>query len=241
MILASHGDAPTTIMIIDDQILVRNGIKAILEAYEDLVVVCEAGDGQSGIDEAAAKQPAVVLVDLRTLGEEVRRVIMDIRRVAPNSAVIALAMSGETQRMRQLLGLGVRGYLLKTTSEQTLVAAIRSARDDSDSVVLVVSGESLSRLHEMSSELSTREEEILRLTSEAMTNGQIAARLGLTEATVKRHLRNIFGKLGAVSRLDAVNKAVAASLIQLPHKPALAEAPATTLRWSSSLEPSRAS
>lgn len=241
MVLAQHGDAPTKIVIIDDQILVRNGIRAILEAHGDLAVVGEAGDGRSGIDEAAEKQPSVILVDIRTLGDEVGRVILDIRTVSPDSAVIALAMSGETQRMRQLLGLGVRGYLLKSTNEQTLVAAIRTARDDSDSVVLVVAGESLTRLHEVSDELSTREEEILRLTSEAMTNGQIAARLGLTEATVKRHLRNIFGKLGAVSRLDAVNKAVAASLIQLPHKYPFTEADGPSLRWSSSLEASRAS
>jgi DNA-binding NarL/FixJ family response regulator len=107
------------------------------------------------------------------------------------------------------LAAGIRAYLLKSVHWQELVAAIRAVHADGDRVVLGVSQESLqaARPRPQQGELSDREREVLGLVAQALSNGQIASRLGLTEATVKRHLRNIFVKLGAVSRLDAVNKA----------------------------------
>jgi DNA-binding NarL/FixJ family response regulator len=116
--------------------------------------------------------------------------------------------------LRGLLAAGVRGYLLKSVHRQELVTAIRGAHRDTGRVVLNVSLESLARARDPAADpLSAREREVLELTAQAFSNAQIAAGIGITEATVKRHLRNIFGKLGAVSRIDAVNKAAAASYI----------------------------
>jgi DNA-binding NarL/FixJ family response regulator len=110
--------------------------------------------------------------------------------------------------------LGIRGYLLKSVSWRELVSAIASLHADPSRVILSVSSGTVARAHRSAEvRLSTRELDVLRLTAQAMSNGQIANRLELTEATVKRHLRNIFGKLDAVSRLDAVNKARMAGLI----------------------------
>jgi DNA-binding NarL/FixJ family response regulator len=113
------------------------------------------------------------------------------------------------QLVQALLAAGIRGYLLKSIHWQELVVAIRAVRTDCERVVLGVSQESLRHIHQGpgTGTLSAREREILALVGQALSNSQIASRLSLTEATVKRHLRNIFVKLGAVSRIDAVNKA----------------------------------
>jgi DNA-binding NarL/FixJ family response regulator len=111
--------------------------------------------------------------------------------------------------VHSLLAAGIHGYLLKSIHWQELAVAIRATRSDSSRVILGVSPESLVHAgrEPVSDGLSAREREVLDLVAQALSNSQIASRLGLTEATVKRHLRNIFSKLGAVSRLDAVNKA----------------------------------
>jgi len=120
------------------------------------------------------------------------------------------------QLVQSLLAVGIRGYLLKSVHGRELVSAIRSLRDGEARILLSVSRESLAyALAPRSQTLSDRELQVLELTAHALSNTQIASRLRLTEATVKRHLRNIFVKLGAVSRIDAVNKAIAQSLMTL--------------------------
>jgi DNA-binding NarL/FixJ family response regulator len=123
--------------------------------------------------------------------------------------VIILSMYEGPQLVQALLAAGIRGYLLKSIHWQELVVAIRAVHTDSDRVVLGVSRESLRYVQQgpPPGTLSARELEVLELVAQAFSNSQIASRLNLTEATVKRHLRNVFVKLGAVSRLDAVNKA----------------------------------
>ncbi len=205
---------PTTILIVDDHALFREGLREILEAQGDLVVVGEAGDSESAVALAAEKQPHVVLLDVEIPGDEVTTTVGRIRDLSPSSQVIILSMYDGPQLVQSLLTAGIRGYLLKSVHWQELVSAIRSARSDEGRILLAVSRESLAQVEGPSSSvLSDREREVLELAAQALSNTQIASRLSLTEATVKRHLRNIFVKLGAVSRIDAVNKAVAASLI----------------------------
>jgi DNA-binding NarL/FixJ family response regulator len=210
-----------TILIVDDHALLREGLREILEAQDDMVVVGEAGDSASAIALVAEKRPNVVLLDVEIPGEDVTTTVSRIRALSSDSKVIILSMYDGPQLLRSLLAVGVRGYLLKSVHRQELVTAIRSAHSDNGRVVLAVSRESLAQAQEPSSDLlSAREREVLELTAQALSNTQIASRLSLTEATVKRHLRNIFVKLGAVSRIDAVNKATAASLITVKDRPA---------------------
>jgi len=209
-----------TTMIVDDHALLREGLREILEAQDDISVVAEAGDSATAVQLAVEKRPNVILLDVEIPGEDVTTTVSRLRSLAPSSKVIILSMYDGPQLLRSLLAAGVRGYLLKSVHWQELVSAIRSAHFDQDRVVLAVSRESLAQAQEPSSDvLSTREREVLELTAQALSNTQIASRLKLTEATVKRHLRNIFVKLGAVSRIDAVNKAAAASLITVKERP----------------------
>jgi DNA-binding NarL/FixJ family response regulator len=214
-------DHATSIVIVDDHALFRDGLREILSAHEDMIVVGEASDSKGAVALAAEKHPHVVLLDVEIPGEDVTATASRIRSLAPDSAIVILSMYEGPQLLKSLVQVGVRGYLLKSAHRQELVAAVRSVRHNRDRVVLSVSRASLAQVHAVSDcVLTVREREILEMTAQALSNAQIARRLGLTEATVKRHLRNVFIKLGAVSRIDAVNKAIDASVIAVPERKA---------------------
>jgi DNA-binding NarL/FixJ family response regulator len=234
-IVMNARDDRTTVLIVDDHALVREGLCGILEAQEDMRVVGEAGDSAATVALAAQQRPDIVLLDIEIPGGEVTVTVARIRECSPGSRVIILSMYEGPQLVQDLLAAGVRGYLLKSIHWQELVVAIRAVRADSDRVVLGVSRESLRHVHQVSAAgtLSAREREILDLVGQALSNGQIAARLGLTEATVKRHLRNIFIKLGAVSRIDAVNKGAS----ELPPRTTYPGAPGRPLQREQPRQP----
>jgi DNA-binding NarL/FixJ family response regulator len=199
----------TAILIVDDHALVRDGLREILEAQDDMVVVGEASDSWTAVALAAETRPHIVLLDVEIPGEDATTTVSRIRTLSPGSAVVILTMFDGPHLVQSLLEVGIRGYLLKSATGQELVSTIRSISADDGRVVLLVSQESLAYLQQprAAETLSERERQILQLAAEALSNTQIASELSLTEATVKRHMRNIFAKLGAVSRIDAVNKA----------------------------------
>ena len=209
--------APLGILIVDDHELFREGLKEILRLADDLVILGEAGDADGAVQAAAEYLPDVILLDIGIPGEPVRGTVERIAQVAPDSRVIILTMYDDPALIHDLLARGVSGYLLKTSSRQELLLAIRGSGTGEDKILVSVSRDSLVRAEEVSGDvLSAQETEILELVSLAMSNAQIARKLFLTEAVVKRRMRNIFAKLGAVSRIDAVNKAISASLLPVP-------------------------
>jgi DNA-binding NarL/FixJ family response regulator len=210
----------TRIVMVDDHTLLRQAVREILDFEPDMRVVGEAGNSDDAVQLIARARPDVVLLDVEIPGDDVRTTMRRVRRCSPDSRVLVLSMYDEPQLVQDLLNLGVRGYLLKSVSRHELVAAIRSVRSDEARVVLSVSRRSLAQAEPGTpAVLSSREIEVLLLAARAMSNAQIGARLSITESTVKRHLRNVFAKLGAVSRIDAVNKAAAASLIPVASGP----------------------
>lgn len=212
-------DRSITIALVDDHDLVREGLKKILEAHEDLLVVGEAGDSSGAVELIADKRPQVVLLDIEIPGDEVTTTVHRMREVSPDTQVVILSIYEGPHLLRSLVDAGVRGYLLKSIGWRELVSVIRGVREDDDRIQLSVSRESLGAVRDRGKDagvLSAREREILQLVAEAFSNTQIAHRLGVTEATVKRHLSNIYSKLDAGSRIDAVNRAVAESLIAPP-------------------------
>jgi DNA-binding NarL/FixJ family response regulator len=209
-------------LIVDDHMLVREGLRRILQAQDDMEVVGEAGDSAAAVAAAARERPDVVLLDVEIPGGEAAATVRKLRDASPGSGVIILSMHEGPMLVRELLAAGVRGYLLKSIHWQELVLAVRTVHLDPERVVLGVSGQSLRSTGqgpgEEAAALSEREREILGLVGEALSNAQIASRLSLKEATVKRHLRNVFVKLGAVSRIDAVNKAAELGILPAPRR-----------------------
>jgi DNA-binding NarL/FixJ family response regulator len=201
-------DARITILAVDDHTLVREGLREILETQEDMSVVGEAADSDTAVALAERMRPDIILLDIEIPGADVADTIRELRKRSPQSRVIILSMYESPELVQAALDAGVHGYLLKSIHWQELAVAIRAIRSERDRIILGVSRASLRNVQQEPalSMLSTREREVLDLVAQALSSGQIASRIGLTEATVKRHLRNIFVKLGATSRLDAVNK-----------------------------------
>ncbi|MER6582828.1 response regulator transcription factor [Nonomuraea sp. NPDC001023] len=202
------------VLIADDHTILRETLKQTLELEPDLRVVATAGDARAAVKSAEALRPDVVVLDVEMPGDGVVRTTTHIHRVSPRSRVIVLSMYDDPVLVQELIAQGVRGYLLKSVGREELVQAIRGVCADAERVVLSVSRESLMMSgRPRTGKLSERELSVLSLAAQGLSNAQIATRLMIAEGTVKRHLRNIFTKLDATSRLDAVNKAMAASLL----------------------------
>ncbi|MXM68914.1 response regulator [Streptomyces sp. HUCO-GS316] len=209
---------PVRIVLADDHTLFRQGIAEILAVAGGFEVVGEAHRGDETCRVTAEARPDVVLLDVEMPGPGVREVLARLVRMTPRPQVVVLTVHDDIALARELLGLGAGAYLVKGSTRQELLSAIRSVTVErrSGHVVLSLSQQSLVSGPRPLEVLSVREREVLALAGQALSNSQIARRLAIAEGTVKRHLRNIYGKLGAVSRMDAVNKALAASLIVPP-------------------------
>jgi DNA-binding NarL/FixJ family response regulator len=209
--------AQLRVVLADDHTMVREGLNEVLSLEPDLKVVGEAGTGVEAIALVKQLRPDVVILDVEMPQHDVTTTLRQIRQLSPRTKVIVLTMHDDHNLVRDLLARGAHAFLIKSVSRHELVSAVRSVVLDEQRVVVSVSRASLDRMSDpMSNPLSEREREVLVLVAQALSNAQIASRLNITEGTVKRHLRNVYTKLGAVSRLDAVNKSVAAAYIRLP-------------------------
>ncbi|WP_243707853.1 response regulator transcription factor [Micromonospora sp. KC606] len=208
------------VCLADDHNLLRDGIREMLSTEPEFAVVGEASSGPEALGLVVRLRPDVLLLDVEMPGPGASAIIRQTRRMAPETRVIVLTMHDDPDMVHELLEAGAVAYLLKTILRDDLVAAVRSVvRRPAQSVLLAVSRETVERLDRQKprtngTPLTARELEVLRLIAEAMSNAQIASRLFITEATVKRHLTNIYAKLQAVSRVDAIRKATAARLIK---------------------------
>lgn len=196
------------IVLADDHPLFREGLRGLLDIEADMQVVGEAQDGAAAVRVVALEQPDVVLLDVEMPGQDVLVTVAGVRSAAPHAAVVMLTMHDDRQLITQLLAMGVRGYVLKNIARLELLSVVRGAAQRADHVTVSVSARAFLETSSTPAPdiLSDREREVLELAAEAFSNAQIARRLGISEATVKRHMYNTFAKLGAVSRLDAVNK-----------------------------------
>ncbi|MEV4053544.1 response regulator transcription factor [Amycolatopsis sp. NPDC049688] len=215
--MTGPGEPKVTIVVADDHTLFRQGLRELLSTDPGFEVIGEAAHGEEAIALVQRHRPAILLLDVEMPGPGAKAVIERVRRTCPDTAVVILTMHDAPALVRDLLDRGAAAYLVKNIARDELIAAIRSVSRSKDNVLLSIpraTMESLERQQEQRTLLSQRELEVLRLVATAMSNAQIASRLFISEGTVKRHLTNIYGKLGAVSRVDAIKKAVKARLIE---------------------------
>lgn len=210
---------PLRLLIADDHVVVRAGLRALLDGEPGFDVVAEAGSGEEAVRVAKDLTPDVVLMDLRFGSpdhgidgvEAVRTLTADL----PGTAVVMLtSYSGHADVVRALQA-GARGYVLKAGPPEELFQAVREAAAGGIGLASEVVGHLVGRVVTPPAELSEREKEVIRLMADGHSNRSIAQSLFLSEATIKTHLVRIYRKLGADNRAAAVSEAVRRGLLEL--------------------------
>ncbi|MBN2004056.1 MAG: response regulator transcription factor [Anaerolineae bacterium] len=206
------GTESIRILVADDHLIVREGLRLILETADDFALVGEASDGAEALRLAAELQPDVVLMDLRMPGMDGLTAIERLHITHPEIAVVILTTYNEDDLMLRGLQAGARGYLLKDTGREALFNTIRAAARGETllrpEVLAKVLTQATPEPTDVAPELTEREREILEAVAQGERSKEIAARLGITERTVKAHLTNIYNKLGVDSRAAAIAAAM---------------------------------
>jgi two-component system, NarL family, response regulator YdfI len=203
---------PIRILITDDHLIVREGLRLILETADGLEVVGEAADGAECLRLLPDLAPDVVLMDLQMPGMDGITAIGHLRREHPDIAIVILTTFNEDELMLRGLKAGARGYLLKDTDRQTLLDTITAAargeallKPEILSRVLALQKTSTAPASTKSDPILTdRELEVLRAVALGERNKEIAYKLGISERTVKAYLTSIYQKFGVDSRAAAV-------------------------------------
>ncbi len=216
-------DQPLRILVADDHLIVREGLRLILETAAGMELVGEAADGAEALRLAGELHPDVVLMDLRMPRMDGLTAIAKLQETQPEVAVIILTTYNEDDLILRGLRAGARGYLLKDTSRTTLLDSIRAAaRGEAlltpeivEKLLSFAEAPAPSRKSAGMLDLTSREAEVLEAVARGDRNKQIALALGISERTVKAHLASIFNKFGVDSRTAAI--AVAARRGLLPN------------------------
>lgn len=204
------------ILVVDDHAVVRAGLTALLSQESDFLVVGEAADGQEAVEVWRRHRPNVTLMDLRMPVLDGVEAIRRIRASDPTSAVIVLTTYDGDEDIYQALKAGARGYLPKDTEPAELFVAIRSAGSGKTYLPPTIASKLLERLN--AETLTDRELEIVQLLVKGHSNKVVARHLGITEGTVKTHVKSVLGKLDATSRTEAVSIALRRGLARIEHQ-----------------------
>jgi DNA-binding NarL/FixJ family response regulator len=211
---------PISVLIVDDHPTVRRGLKSLLSAYQDISVVGEAEDGSAALRVAQDLSPQVVLLDVQLPVMDGIEVARQLRQSVPNTKVIALTAHDDEAHLLGTMRAGAVAYLLKTTSDETLVETIRMVHQGKHIVSPSLMDPVLRRFKELAEaqirhELGLSDEEIkvLRLIADGATNEEIALETHWSERTIKREIEEIMSKLGARNRAQAAAEAIRRGLI----------------------------
>jgi two-component system response regulator NreC len=216
--------AKIRLILADDHAVVRSGIRMLLEAQPDIEIVAEAESGREAVEEARRTKPDVVLMDVQMPGLNGIEATQQIKKLVPETAILALTMHEDDQYFFEMLHSGASGYVPKRAAPDELVTAIRTVargeiflypslatrlvqdylkRADADDQPLVYD------------DLTPREREVLVLIAEGMSNAEIAENLVISVKTVDRHRENIMRKLNMHNRVELVKYAIRSGLIDL--------------------------
>jgi len=207
---------PIRVLLADDHVLVRQGIREFLEDEDDIEVIAEAGNGVEAVRLVQEHRPDVAVLDIRmpemTGVEATRR----IKAQSPSVHVLVLTAYDDDPYVFAVLQSGADGYVLKTSSADELVRAVRTVHSGSPALSPEVAGKVIQQVTsgkpagavEQVEALTQRELDVLRLAAHGMTNREIGHELGISHRTVQGHLASVYAKLAVNSRTEAVTEAL---------------------------------
>ena len=204
-------------LIADDHGIVRSGLRLLLERQEDIEVIGEAADGAEAREIAVKERPDLAILDVRMPKLTGLQVTREIKRQAPEVAVLILSMHDDERYLFEALRAGASGYVLKRAADKDLVEAVRAA-SRGEPFLTSAAQQALIRdfvdRGDQPAELSPREQEVVKLIAEAHTNKEIAEILHLSEKTVESHRGRVLQKLGMRDRVELVRYAIRRGLVE---------------------------
>ena len=215
---------PIRVLLVDDQRLMREGLRILLELEPDLKIVGEAADGQAALHAYAELEPDVVLMDVRMAGMDGVEATWRLRERWPDARIIILTTFDDDEYVFEGLRAGAQGYLLKDVSGHDLAEAVRTVAAGGALIEPSIARKVVAEFARLAppartadaslpESLSEREREILQLLAQGLSNREIAARLSLARGTVKNYVTTILQKLGARDRTQAALRARELGLI----------------------------
>jgi two-component system NarL family response regulator len=204
---------PIRLLVVDDHHVVRSGLAASLGLEDDLAVIAEAGQADEAVAQFRKHQPDVVLMDLRLPGANGIAAVTALRSQWPEARVLMFTTFEGEEDIYRAMQAGARGYLLKSAPREELLAAIRAVAAGERHLPPALAQRLAGRIS--TPEVSDREREVLQLMARGKANKEIAAALGISEETVKRHASNLFVKMGVADRAQATSEGIRRGLIRV--------------------------
>ena len=210
---------PIRVLVVDDHLVVRSGVRALLQGAADILVVGEARDGVEAVAEAGRLGPKVILMDLQLPRQSGVEAIRAILPAQPQTAIVVLTGSEVDERVVAAVEAGALGYLAKSAEREEFLAAIRQVADGEPWLPPRLTRMLLAHLkpapRDPAETLTKREGAVLRLLARGATNVQIAQELKVAAVTVRTHVSHIIGKLGVRNRVEAVLNALRSGAVTL--------------------------
>ncbi|MEJ2707562.1 MAG: response regulator transcription factor [Anaerolineales bacterium] len=215
---------PIRVLLADDHDLFREGLAGIIDAQEDMQVVGEAYDGLEVIVKAEELKPDLILMDIQMPGCDGLEATLKIKKELPETTIVMLTVRDDEEKLFDAIRYGAQGYLLKSIRSRELLEMLRGAVQGEAAISPLLAGRMLEEFRRLSRlepaesseelvELTLREQEVLGLVSEGLTDKEIAVELSISLYTVKSHLRNILSKLQVSSRHEAARLAKSKGLL----------------------------
>ncbi len=208
--MAAGVDRSIRVLIADDHAMVREGMAQMLSLNDDIEIVAQAGNGREAVTLARETRPDVAILDVEMPVMGAQAALKKLLEFSSPPKVIVVTVFADRRLVRELLGLGASAFLSKSSSSQDLISTVRSVAraPHGDNVIVTVPREEYDAEGPVESELSRRESEVLLMVARGAGNRELAEALHLSETTIKRHLSNVYDKLGVRTRGEAVSKAV---------------------------------
>jgi DNA-binding NarL/FixJ family response regulator len=200
---------PTTVLLVDDHLVVRSGLRALLGTQPDLTVLAEAASGEEALDLVREHAPDVVVMDLAMgAGMDGIEAIRRLRQINTRQAILVFTTYDSDADIVRAVDAGAMGYLLKDAAPGEIFAAVRGAVQGRSVMSPPVASRLFQQLRNPDGILTPREAELLGLLTEGLSNRELGRRLFISEATVKTHLAHIYAKLGVETRAAAIATAI---------------------------------